>query len=450
MQTAAPSAPRLDGEIRFDEATRAAAAEDFGHIVHKTPAGVLLPGSDSDVAATIRWARLLRGKVAPRGQRHSVWGRSQVRSGIVIDMTRLRTVHSVHGDRVAVDAGATWSAVLAATLPRGLAPPVLPEYLELSVGGTLVVGGVGGMTSRFGLQSDNVIEMDVVTGTGEQVTCSAHRNADLFDAVRAGLGQVGVITRATLRLVAAPRQVRRFLLFYPDLTTMLKDARLLTGDDRFDSVQGAILAAPTGGWTFRLDAVTYFTGSPPADDALLAGLSDHRAQRQPSTLAYSEYLNRFATLEAALRANGQWFFPHPWLTTFVGDAQVESVVTGELGRLTPAADLGQFGQVVLSPIRRQAISSPLLRLPSDSLCYAFNLIRFPTTDDANEASRLVAANKAAYQRVRDAGGTLYPVSAFPLSRDQWRQHFGSAFRRLDDAKRRFDPGKVLTPGYELF
>ena len=26
---------------------------------------------------------------------------------------------------------------------------------------------------------------------------------------------------------------------------MLKDARLLTGDDRFDTVQGAVLAAPT-------------------------------------------------------------------------------------------------------------------------------------------------------------------------------------------------------------
>ena len=56
------------------------------------------------------------------------------------------------------------------------------------------------------------------------------------------------------------------------------------------------------------------------------------------------------------------------------------------------------------------------------------------------------ANKAAYQRVRGAGGTLYPVSAFPpLTVPSLRQHFGSAFRRLDDAKRRFDPGKVLTP-----
>ena len=71
------------------------------------------------------------------------------------------------------------------------------------------------------------------------------------------------------------------------------------------------------------------------------------------------------------------------------------MVGGELARLTPA-DLGQFGQVVLSPIRRQSITSPLLRLPSDGLCYAFNLVRIPATDDAAEAVRLVAANRAVY------------------------------------------------------
>ena len=67
-----------------------------------------------------------------------------------------------------VEAGAKWSDVLRATLPHGKTPPVLTEYLELSVGGTLVVGGVGGTTSAFGVQSDNVIEMEVVTGDGEE------------------------------------------------------------------------------------------------------------------------------------------------------------------------------------------------------------------------------------------------------------------------------------------
>jgi cytokinin dehydrogenase len=111
----------------------------------------------------------------------------------------------------------------------------------------------------------------VVTGQGEQVICSPDRHPSLFDAVRAGLGQVGVITRATLRLVPAPRLVRRFLLFYPDLATMLGDQRLLAHEHRFEGVQGAVLAAPTGGWTFRRDLTTQFTGDSPDDAALLVG-----------------------------------------------------------------------------------------------------------------------------------------------------------------------------------
>ena len=68
---------------------------------------------------------------------------------------------------------------------------------------------------------------------------------------------------------------------------------------------------------------------------------------------------------------------------------------------------------MLSAFGRRPINSPLLRLPSDDLCYAFNLVRVPTTDSAPEIDRLMEDNRAIYKRVRDAGGTLYPVSAFP-------------------------------------
>jgi cytokinin dehydrogenase len=104
--------PPLDGELRFDEATRNGCADDFGHIVHHMPEAVLLPGSADDVAKTIQWTALWGGKFAPQGQRHSTFGRSQVPSGIVADMSSLRHIGPVEGDRVVVEAGATWSDVL--------------------------------------------------------------------------------------------------------------------------------------------------------------------------------------------------------------------------------------------------------------------------------------------------------------------------------------------------
>jgi cytokinin dehydrogenase len=212
--------------------------------------------------------------------------------------------------------------------------------------------------------------------------------------------------------------------------------RLLARDDRFAAVQGAVLAYGT----FRLDAVA-------DSEADLAGLSDDRSQAQVTTMTQLDHLDRLAQLERALRANGQWSLPHPWLTTFVGDAQVEAVVAAELDRLTPA-DLGPFCQVVVSAFRRRSVATPLLRLPADELCFTFNLIRIPTTGDP--AGRLVAANRDGYERVRDAGGTLYPASALPMALADWREHFGPAFDGPRAAKEEFDPDHVLTPGYEVF
>jgi hypothetical protein len=53
-------------------------------------------------------------------------------------------------------------------LAQGKTPPALTGYLDLPVGGTLI-GGVGDTTSALGVQSDNVIDAEVVTGEGSNI-----------------------------------------------------------------------------------------------------------------------------------------------------------------------------------------------------------------------------------------------------------------------------------------
>lgn len=43
------SVPALDGALLLDPATRTAAADDFGHSVHREPWAVLVPGSVEDI-----------------------------------------------------------------------------------------------------------------------------------------------------------------------------------------------------------------------------------------------------------------------------------------------------------------------------------------------------------------------------------------------------------------
>jgi cytokinin dehydrogenase len=108
--------PPVTGELTTDPAALSATADDFGHIIHRTPQYVLKPASVADISVTVAWAASQGLKVAARGQGHSNYGRPMVQGGVVIDMSTLNTIHSIAPDRMVVDAGATWSAVIDAAL----------------------------------------------------------------------------------------------------------------------------------------------------------------------------------------------------------------------------------------------------------------------------------------------------------------------------------------------
>src|SRR5919112_1160038 len=181
--------PAFDGVLLLDDASRAAAADDFGHLVHRQPFAVLKPGSLDDVVKLVQFARRNNIKVAARGQAHSTQGQAQVEAGVVFDMATLATVHEINPTNALVEGGTRWLDLLAQTIPQGLTPPTLVDFLELTVGGTLSLGGIGSQAFRFGPQVDNVLELQVVTGEGELVNCSPAHNRTLFDAARSGLGQ---------------------------------------------------------------------------------------------------------------------------------------------------------------------------------------------------------------------------------------------------------------------
>ncbi|MER9951874.1 FAD-binding protein [Mesorhizobium sp. M0047] len=269
--------PDVSGELDCTSDSLAAAAEDFGHIVYHAPAAMYRPGSVANVGPFVQWAGRRGHKIVVRGRGHSIYGRARVCDGVVLDMNTADRLEPPQSDRITVDAGATWRSVVAVTRPRGLTPPVLPNYLDLSVGGTLSVGGVGGTTSRHGMLTDNVLVLEVVTGDGRLLACSRESNREIFDAVCAGLGHCAVIVKATLKLMRAPERVRRHQVFYGDLRQLIADQTRAFADDRFDSLQGAIVPGPQGDWTFQLEGALFHDAkSPPKDNETLSDLSDKR------------------------------------------------------------------------------------------------------------------------------------------------------------------------------
>ena len=271
----------------------------------------------------MRWAGEQGLKVAARGQGHSTYGRSMAEGGIVVDMRALEAVHAVEQDRIVVDAGATWKSVLEATLAQGLTPPVLTAYLDLSVGGTIAVGGIGGSSSRHGMQTDHVLALDVVTGDGVRRTCSAREKSG---SVRRHAGRSRSMRHHCARDLAAeraPTRVRRYQLYYADFASLSADQRRALADQRFDQLQGAILPDAAGGWRYQLDGARFYDGdAAPDDGVLLAGMSDLRNAAMIADLAWRDDAHAFAKFESLLRSNGQWSNPQPWLFTFcVGRTQ---------------------------------------------------------------------------------------------------------------------------------
>lgn len=441
--------PSFDGLLLLDDASRAAAADDFGHLVHRQPLAVLKPGSVNDVVRLVQFAKRNDIKVAARGQGHSTQGQSQVEAGVVVDMSTLATVHEVNPTNALVDGGTRWLDVVTQTIPQGLTPPTLVDFLELTVGGTVSLGGIGSQSFRFGPNVDNVLELQVVTGEGELVTCSATNNVALFDAARSGLGQFGLIVRARVRLIPAPPNARLYQAFYSSLPAFLSDLETLIDDRRFDTIQGFAVPDGAGGWLYQLETTKYFSpGNEPDDASLLSGLSFNPGTQTSQDMTYFDYLNRLAPLIAFLRQIGVWDLPHPWVNLFVPAANAQTLIGETLATLT-VDDVGQ-GPILIYPFNRELFRTPFFRVPDSRHFFIFALLRNAVPPTPERAAQLIAANRALFERATMLGGKRYPFDSVPMTKHDWQKHYQPLWGKFVSAKRHFDPDEILTPGQGIF
>jgi hypothetical protein len=317
-------------------------------------------------------------------------------------MASLATIHEVGPDRISVDAGARWSTVVAATLAKGVVPPVLPDYLELSVGGTLSAGGISGASHRHGCLAATVYDLDVVTPAGELLTCSPAQHAGLFDAVRGTQGRHGIITRATVALTAANTMARRYRLTYPGLGTFLADQQRLIESRQFDHVDGQAHHHPGSGWHYILEAVTTFT--PPDEPALPHGLT-HQSGTEEITSSYRDFLHRLAPVRAMSPDSWQ-HDPHPRCILLLPGRHARQIIADVLSDLTPD-DIGATGSILIYPIPTERLAAPRMPKAGDATTVVFGLQRTAPPGDPETLGRMRRANAALRATVEHLGGASY-------------------------------------------
>jgi cytokinin dehydrogenase len=441
--------PAFEGTFSTEEADRALVADDFGHALKRYPWAVLSPHSSEDVVRVVQFARQNGLKIAPRGQGHSTSGQAQVEAGIVVDLPSLNRICALHSDRVEVETGVRWKTLLQTTLKQGLTPPVLPDYLDLSIGGVLSVGGIGGTSYRYGAIVDHVLELQVVTGTGCLETCSPTHQRDLFESVLAGHGQCGIIVKAILELVPAHREARVYHLSYPDLKALIHDQSSLLHEERFDFLVGQILQTDQGTWSYVLEGVNFSPASSHRSDQdhLLQGLDFIQGKEQVEEKSYDAFSHRVIRYAEALKEKGVWNHPHPWCAVFVPASQLEAYVSEALAEVSPA-DFRLF-PILLSGLHRKHFHTPLLRIPAEETFFLVSFLRSapPSADALTEA---ITQNRELIKRCHGVGGTCYPIGTPKLSPTDWKTQFGPIWDKLQRAKEQFDPDHVLTPGPGIF
>ncbi|WP_328331714.1 FAD-binding protein [Kribbella sp. NBC_00382] len=430
----------LQGEYSVDLASRERVSQDAGRYRTKVPQGVLRPASVEDIQEIVRRCAQQGIPVVARGLANTTDGQG-LTDGVLIDMTALNTIHEIGDDYAIVDAGVDWLQLTNAAHAKGLAPPALTGFLGLTLGGTLSLGGIPPAIQSGG-QVDSVIELEVVTGTGELRTCSAEHDKELFEAVLAGLGQYGIITRATVRLGIAPERVRGHELSYSEMSEFFRDFRTLLHRSEVSELYGEF------GDGQHLSAFTFHeTATPPDDQHVLRDLTPTE-----TAISDNDFLPHVTRIDVAveqLREALDWDHrAKPWFTVWLPETHAERYVTEVVQGLTPD-DIGDGGFVLLYAHRRAKLTRPSLRLPEQDdsdWVYLFTLM----TATATFSEDLLARNRRLYDRARALGGTRYPIESVAFTQADWADHYGDRWPHLQQVKHTTDPAGILTPGPGIF
>ena len=448
-------AHEVKGQVLTDDASREAVATDFGRLVVRKPAAVVRPASSQDVVSVVKFAGKHTLGVSTRGGGHSQTGQS-LSEHIVLDMAALGQVHHVdeEGGTVTCQAGLKWRSLVEQLAPQQLSPPVLTNNLDVTVGGTLSSAGLGVASWRHGTQADNCLALEVVTGAGEIVRCSADQNRELFDAVRAGMGQFGVITEATLKIRRHRPKFRSYYLLYDNLNFLLDDLQTIMTDERFDYLESWCAPCaqgfrkvgpahtPFAQWFFPLHASIETDGvDVPDTTRKLRGLRFYK-HVDVEDGEIGEFFARLDPLFALWKRGGFWDFTHPWMECVLPWQSTPMYISRVLENFPPQGLVG--GHILLWPARGNVSQVPLFMRPASDYLMGFGILPAFPRHLVNEP--LFHLDLASHGAVM-TGGKRYLSGWIQFDQNQWKAHYGDKWATVVALKKKFDPQGVLNPGF---
>lgn len=380
----------------------------------------------------------------------------------------------------------TYEDLVAATLPHGLIPFVVPQLRTITLGGAVTGLGIESTSFRNGLPHESVLEMDVLTGAGEVITARPdNAHADLFAAFPNSYGSLGYATRLRIELEAVSSRVALRHLRFHDAASLADAMRTIVDAGEHDGTRVDGL----DGVAFSPDEL-YLTLATWTDDA--RPTSDYTGQqifyrslqeRTSDLLTMHDYLWRWDTdwfwcsgAFGVQNPHVRRLWPRRWRRSDVyhriialdrrfdiidrvdrraGRPQRERVIQDievTIDRLPDFlewfdAEVG-MRPVWLCPLRLREVDGRARTWPSYPLDPGTTYVNVgfwgtvPVGDDAPSGP----VNRAIEARVHALGGHKSLYSEAFYERDVFDRLYGGA--ELAAVKQKYDPDSRLTPLYE--
>jgi glycolate oxidase len=189
------------------------------------PMVVVLPQTKAQVVEVLRYCSANKIKVVPRGAGTSLSGGAlPLEDAVLLGMSKFNRIIEIDAaNRCAVvQPGVTNLAVTQAAQPLGLYyAPDPSSQIACTIGGNVAENSGGVHCLKYGLTTNNVIGVELVTMEGEIVQLGGkHFDAagyDLLGVVVGSEGMLGVVTEVVVRLLPTPPGARALLVGFPGI-----------------------------------------------------------------------------------------------------------------------------------------------------------------------------------------------------------------------------------------
>lgn len=194
--------------------------ETDGFIAYRRrPLCVALPGSTAEVVAVLKYCHRYQVPVVPRGAGTSLSGGAiPEEDAVVLCLSRMNSILEVDlANRTArVQAGVTNLRISDTVGPEGyFYAPDPSSQLACTIGGNIGMNSGGAHCLKYGVTTNNLLGVKLVTVDGEELDIGGKAldaaGYDLLGLICGSEGQLGVVTEATVRILAKPEGARPVL-----------------------------------------------------------------------------------------------------------------------------------------------------------------------------------------------------------------------------------------------